>query len=114
MSISIPDVPIHGPESCIIVDYINWWPLIRVEWIPYFLDGFYKDNIPGTEQHIIMVLNSNLWYDSNKKVDGTGDPAGQFQWMESTLQSATDQGVKVITYDFTKVHSMVKPPPLSH
>ena len=60
----------------------------------YILEGFYKDTIPGTK-NIIMVLNTNYWYNSNKEVDGTGDPGQQFHWMKVSLESARQNSQKV-------------------
>ena len=43
----------------------------------------------------IISLNTIVWYKSNKQVDGTGDPNKQFEWLESTLDSARELGKKV-------------------
>lgn len=68
-----------------------WYLLYRI----FGSGGFYKDNIPGSTDQIIMVLNTNYWYNSNKQVNGTGDPAREFQWMKDTLAEAKLQDQKV-------------------
>ena len=56
--------------------------------------GYYTLPIEGTNLDAI-VLNTNLYYTSNNEVDGTGDPAGQFQWLDDLLTSISDEGRKV-------------------
>ena len=45
----------------------------------------------------IVVLNTNLWYSSNKKINTTvdSDPGGQFAFLESILERAVDDDLKV-------------------
>ncbi|XP_077973998.1 acid sphingomyelinase-like phosphodiesterase 3b isoform X2 [Styela clava] len=58
-------------------------------------DGFYKETFGSKNQHLLIALNSNFWYKSNKKVDGTGDPGDEFAWMEDSLNSAKQNSQKV-------------------
>ncbi|XP_019646351.1 PREDICTED: acid sphingomyelinase-like phosphodiesterase 3b [Branchiostoma belcheri] len=36
----------------------------------------------------VIGLNTNLWYGRNQVTEGEDDPAGQFAWLEETLQQA--------------------------
>ena len=42
-----------------------------------------------------VVLNTNLYYTSNSVEDGTGDPAGQLEWLDGLLTNMNDTGRKV-------------------
>lgn len=59
-----------------------------------------------------MVLNTNYWYNSNKQVDGTGDPAGEFQWMKDTLAEARLQGQKVYRHRSIVTYGMLEYAPI--
>ena len=72
-------------------------PEIKFDTNIFFSEGYYKDFLPGSTDHIIMILNSNFWYDSNRAVDGTGDPGKEFEWLEKNLQDAASSSKKVIT-----------------
>ena len=43
----------------------------------------------------MLVLNTNLYYDSNSLTEEMPDPANQLQWFFDKLQEAQDQGTKV-------------------
>ena len=45
----------------------------------------------------IVVLNTNLWYSSNREINVTydEDPAGQFAFLQSVLERAVDNDLKV-------------------
>ncbi|CAM5168384.1 unnamed protein product [Eretmochelys imbricata] len=59
--------------------------------IPAFKAGaFYSEKLlgPNTKGRMI-VLNTNLYYDSNNQTAGLEDPSGQFQWLEDVLTNAS-------------------------
>ena len=45
----------------------------------------------------IIVLNSNIWYTSNKLINNTldQDPGGQFEYLEKKLEKAEKTKAKV-------------------
>lgn len=53
-----------------------------------FSGGYYTLSIKGTNLDAV-VLNTNLYYENNDAVDVSGDPAGQFQWLEEVLTNIT-------------------------
>ena len=63
-------------------------------WISNQPGGYYTLPIEGTNVDVV-VLNTNLYYTSNKEVDGSGDPAGQFQWLDDLLTAKAQQNRKV-------------------
>lgn len=86
------------PGGSVIVSALaGMWEhwLTKDAYITFRQEGYYKDTVPGSENHIMMVLNSNYWYNSNKAVDGTGDPGLQFRWMKLSLESARVNNQKV-------------------
>ncbi|XP_025046375.1 acid sphingomyelinase-like phosphodiesterase 3b isoform X2 [Pelodiscus sinensis] len=65
--------------------------------IPTFRAGaFYSEKLrgPNTKGQMI-VLNTNLYYESNSQTAGVEDPGGQFQWLEDVLTSAAKAGEMV-------------------
>ena len=48
-------------------------------------------------QHLVM-LNSNLWFALDDKVDNHSDPAGQFVWLEDVLNDAEEHSYLVSFY----------------
>lgn len=73
-----------------------WQPWLSVGAYSTFKEeGYYVDSLPGSKNHIIMILNSNFWYNSNKAVNGSGDPGQEFLWMEQTLHDAAAKSQKV-------------------
>ena len=56
--------------------------------------GYYTLPIEDTNLDAV-VLNTNLYYTSNDLVDGTGDPAGQFQWLDDLLTAKAQENRKV-------------------
>jgi len=57
--------------------------------------GYFKTELAGNPQAVMISLNSPLWYGSNKLVTGEGDPNDQFAWLENELQVAQDHNKKV-------------------
>jgi len=43
----------------------------------------------------MVVLNTNVWYSSNKVVDGEDDPGSQFEWLRTVLQDSKMKNKKV-------------------
>ena len=43
----------------------------------------------------MLVLNTNLYYESNELTSGMPDPANQFQWMDDELREVKQRGGKV-------------------
>lgn len=43
----------------------------------------------------MLVLNTNLYYDQNKLILNTEDPAGQFAWSDQVLTEAANSNEKV-------------------
>ncbi|XP_056620325.1 acid sphingomyelinase-like phosphodiesterase 3a [Triplophysa dalaica] len=62
-----------------------WYPWLSPAAVPTLLrGGFYSHVIkPGLR---LMSLNTNLYYSPNKVTVNVSDPAGQFQWLEETLE----------------------------
>ncbi len=58
--------------------------------------GYYSLPITAATKLDAVVLNTNLYYDSNKEVNGTGDPAQQFEWLDQLLTEKAAQGRKVM------------------
>ncbi|XP_067386834.1 acid sphingomyelinase-like phosphodiesterase 3b [Emydura macquarii macquarii] len=58
--------------------------------------AFYSEKllVPNTKGQMI-ILNTNLYYDNNNQTSGMEDPAGQFQWLEDVLTSASKAGEMV-------------------
>lgn len=42
----------------------------------------------------MMVLNTNLYYDQNKRTQDLGDPAAQFSWADQVLTLAANNNEK--------------------
>ena len=62
-----------------------------------FAGGYYATNNKKNTKLQVVVLNTNLWYSSNKLINNTieQDPGGQFKFLESILERAVDDQVKV-------------------
>ncbi|XP_048413822.1 acid sphingomyelinase-like phosphodiesterase 3b isoform X2 [Stegostoma tigrinum] len=66
-----------------------WAPWMDHQSITLFNQGaFYTEKLLGQNDQRIIVLNTNLYYRSNKLNVETNDPAGQFQWLEEVLSNA--------------------------
>ncbi|CAD5116213.1 DgyrCDS5129 [Dimorphilus gyrociliatus] len=60
--------------------------------------GFYKLKVPNSN-FTMIVLNTNFYYQSNKLTTGSNwqpDPAGQFSWLDRTLQDIREKGKKAV------------------
>ncbi|XP_007892997.2 acid sphingomyelinase-like phosphodiesterase 3b isoform X1 [Callorhinchus milii] len=57
--------------------------------------AFYSEKLVGSDKQRIIVLNTNLYYTSNKLNADVSDPAGQFEWLEETLSNAVTGKEKV-------------------
>ncbi len=44
---------------------------------------------------LVVVLNTNLYYDVNEETEGMPDPADQLQWLDATLKQAKEDTRKV-------------------
>ncbi|KAK3590104.1 hypothetical protein CHS0354_041150 [Potamilus streckersoni] len=66
------------------------------EEINFLKGGYYSRLIQAAPKIRILSLNTNLYYTSNKQTDSQMDPADQFQWMESVLNSSRVLQEKVI------------------
>lgn len=61
--------------------------------------GYYTRTLPPFNSPAtlrMVVLNTNLYYTSNKQTAGESDPANQMSWLNDTLLQARRQGQKVI------------------
>ena len=65
------------------------------------LGGFFKSRLSEDPPVTLISLNTNLWYNNNKVIDGSGDPSGQFAWLEDQLISAEESKSKVSISDLT-------------
>ncbi|XP_060703167.1 acid sphingomyelinase-like phosphodiesterase 3b [Hemiscyllium ocellatum] len=73
-----------------------WAPWMDHQSIAIFNQGaFYTEKLLGRTDQRIIVLNTNLYYSSNKCNVGINDPAGQFQWLEEVLSNAMTAKEKV-------------------
>lgn len=57
--------------------------------------AFYTEHLLNTTGQRIIVLNTNLYYDSNQITANDADPANQFQWLESQLALSSSLREKV-------------------
>ncbi|KAM4701966.1 acid sphingomyelinase-like phosphodiesterase 3b [Discoglossus pictus] len=87
------------PQNNSIYNRISelWSPWLNTESIPNFQKGaFYSEEVvnigPGSR---VIVLNTNLYYDSNSLTANMEDPGDQFQWLENELTRASQFGEKV-------------------
>ncbi|XP_072276651.1 acid sphingomyelinase-like phosphodiesterase 3b [Pyxicephalus adspersus] len=74
-----------------------WRPWLKPESLSTFQKGaYYSEQLvsPGATGRII-ILNTNLYYDSNSVTANMEDPAGQFAWLENQLTDASQKGEKV-------------------
>lgn len=63
-----------------------------------FAGGFYSQLVkPGLR---VVSLNTILYYGPNKVTVNMTDPAGQFEWLEKTLERAAQSQEKVSKYLF--------------
>ena len=63
----------------------------------YFAGGYYTTVNKKSPNIQMVVLNTNLWYSSNKVINVTydEDPGGQFAFLESVLLRASGENLKV-------------------
>lgn len=87
-------ISIHGDISRLVAHFTKLLTCFKLGFT--LTGGFYTDLLPGSDNHVIMIINSNIWYNYNKEVDGTGDPAHEFQWMEEKLRDAAAKSQKVL------------------
>ncbi|XP_003977159.1 acid sphingomyelinase-like phosphodiesterase 3b isoform X2 [Takifugu rubripes] len=57
--------------------------------------GYYTENLLNRTGFRMLVLNTNLYYDQNKLILNTEDPAGQFAWSDHVLTEAANSNEKV-------------------
>lgn len=90
-----PKSQIAPGGSAILTAIADLWQ----DWLQPQAYSKFKDNGFYTEVlgkgHRLIALNSNFWYDSNKQVSGSGDPAGEFEWLESMLTQSRADSEKV-------------------
>uniref|UniRef100_UPI00398EE317 acid sphingomyelinase-like phosphodiesterase 3b n=1 Tax=Pristiophorus japonicus TaxID=55135 RepID=UPI00398EE317 len=73
-----------------------WTPWMDHQSISMFNKGaFYTERLQGRTDQRIIVLNTNLYYISNKLHVGISDPAGQLKWFEEVLSNAVTVKEKV-------------------
>ncbi|XP_068121562.1 acid sphingomyelinase-like phosphodiesterase 3b [Hyperolius riggenbachi] len=74
-----------------------WRPWLKSESISAFQTGaFYSEQLVSTGSvGRIIILNTNLYYDSNSVTANMEDPAGQFAWLENQLTDASQKREKV-------------------
>ncbi|KAM3829827.1 acid sphingomyelinase-like phosphodiesterase 3b isoform 2-T2 [Vipera latastei] len=74
-----------------------WRPWLKEPSIQKFRTGaFYSQLLPGLgPRRRIIVLNTNLYYESNNWSMSLEDPGGQFQWLQTLLTKASETGEKV-------------------
>nr|XP_039269632.1 acid sphingomyelinase-like phosphodiesterase 3b [Styela clava] len=92
-----PKSQIPPGGSAMLTAFANIWQdwLTADAYESFKREGYYKENLDPNGKHVLIALNSNFWYDSNKVVDGTGDPGGEFAWLEESLKSASQNSQKV-------------------
>ncbi|XP_053560759.1 acid sphingomyelinase-like phosphodiesterase 3b [Bombina bombina] len=74
-----------------------WSPWLKNEsLISFQKGGFYTEQIVniGAGSRIV-VLNTNLYYDTNNATASMSDPGNQFQWLDNILTNASQHGEKV-------------------
>ncbi|XP_033958865.1 acid sphingomyelinase-like phosphodiesterase 3b [Pseudochaenichthys georgianus] len=57
--------------------------------------GYYTEKLLNRTGFRMLVLNTNLYYDQNKKTKNMVDPAGQFTWADQVLTEAANNKEKV-------------------
>ncbi|XP_029475040.1 acid sphingomyelinase-like phosphodiesterase 3b isoform X2 [Rhinatrema bivittatum] len=74
-----------------------WAPWLNKESIVPFEQGaFYSEQLLNKSQGgRVIVLNTNLYYNTNNQTMSMEDPGGQFRWLEEELTSAANKGEKV-------------------
>ncbi|XP_069479164.1 acid sphingomyelinase-like phosphodiesterase 3b [Ambystoma mexicanum] len=73
-----------------------WQPWLSNDSIPTFQNcAFYSEPLNKEFSGRIIVLNTNLYYDSNNQTGSMEDPGGQFEWLEEELKYASNVGEKV-------------------
>ncbi|XP_007491519.2 acid sphingomyelinase-like phosphodiesterase 3b [Monodelphis domestica] len=86
-------------KSNVIYSYIAdlWRPWLDYKSISQFKKGaFYYQNLPGPNSNgQIVVLNTNLYYEKNGAENRLNDPGKQFQWLDTVLSEAFQDGKKV-------------------
>lgn len=63
-----------------------------VQYISFFQGGYYAGSFGNLT---ILVLNTNLYYESNYLTESMPDPANQFQWLDDKLREAEQKNKKV-------------------
>lgn len=58
------------------------------------IGGYYTEKLLNRTGFRMLVLNTNLYYDQNKKTKNMVDPAGQFTWAEQVLTEAANNKEK--------------------
>lgn len=56
--------------------------------------GYYTENLLNQTGLRMLVLNTNLYYDQNKLILNTEDPAGQLAWSDQVLTEAANNKEK--------------------
>lgn len=64
-----------------------------------FIGGFYSQKVTTNPNLRIISLNTNLYYGPNIMTLNKTDPANQFEWLESTLNSSRWNKEKVDPID---------------
>ncbi|XP_062395282.1 acid sphingomyelinase-like phosphodiesterase 3b [Sardina pilchardus] len=59
------------------------------------IGGYYSERLLNRPGYRILVLNTNLYYSTNKVTQDLPDPANQFDWMDKELTNAANQKEKV-------------------
>ncbi|XP_055512549.1 acid sphingomyelinase-like phosphodiesterase 3b [Leucoraja erinacea] len=73
-----------------------WTPWMNPQSILRFKKGaFYTEKLLNRTDQRVIVLNTNLYYTSNKLHPGLHDPAGQLQWLDEILSKAIASKEKV-------------------
>lgn len=74
-----------------------WQPWLNTESIATFQNcAFYSQRLADKDfVGRVIVLNTNLYYDSNNQTGSLADPGGQFAWLEEQLTYASNTGDKV-------------------
>ncbi|KAJ8290201.1 hypothetical protein GJAV_G00009870 [Gymnothorax javanicus] len=63
--------------------------------ITFKTGGYYTEKLLNRTGYRVLVLNTNLYYDQNRKTEKMEDPAGQFNWADEVLTSAARNNEKV-------------------
>jgi len=72
-----------------------WLPNDQENVETFVKGGYFSMKAPSSDLQM-LVLNTNLYYESNNLTKNEEDPAGQFKWLEDKLSAAKSASQKVV------------------